>query len=247
MKVLFGVDVGGSGIKGAPVDLEDGELTRKRRRIPTPQPATPEAVYGTIAQVIDEREWDGDIGVAIPAVVVRGVAKTAANIDASWIGTNVRRDLERLLDRTVTVLNDADAAALAEMSYGAGRGFDGVVVMLTFGTGVGSGLFVDGTLVPNVELGHMEFEGQIAEATTAARLVEEDGLSIEEWGPRVDRLLERVYRMFSPQVIIVGGGISKRFGDFSKYLSVDCDVVPAALRNDAGIVGAAVAAATAAI
>jgi len=242
MKVLFGVDVGGSGIKGAPVDLKRGKLTADRLRIPTPRPATPDAVYDTIEEVIRRQEWKGDLGVAIPAVIINGVAKTAANIHESWVDTTVRRDLERRLDCKVAVLNDADAAGVAEMRYGAGREVDGVVILLTFGTGVGSGLFVDGTLVPNVELGFMEFEGQIAEATTTARLVEENGLTIEEWAPRVDRLLDRIHRVFAPQLMIIGGGISKRFEDFAPYLGVDCPVVAAKLRNNAGIVGAAAAA-----
>jgi polyphosphate glucokinase len=174
-------------------------------------------------------------------VVVDGVARTAANIDPSWVDTKVRDELARRIGSRVVVLNDADAAGLAEVRYGAGRGMPGVVILLTFGTGVGSAVFIDGTLVPNVELGHMEFDGDIAEATTAARLVEEGGLSLDEWGPRVNRLLHRIHRVFTPRRIIVGGGISKRFDDFAGFLDVDCEVVAAELRNNAGIVGAAAA------
>lgn len=241
MQVGFGVDVGGSGVKGAPVDLDQGILSGERLRLRTPRPATPEAVYATIEEVLAGHGWDGDLGVAVPAVVVDGVALTAANIDESWVGTDVRHDLERRLGHRVTVVNDADAAGIAEMRFGAGRGVRGVVLVLTFGTGVGSALFVDGTLVPNVELGHMEFEGDIAEATTAGRLVADGGLTLEEWGPRVHRLLQSIHRLFTPQRIIVGGGISKRFEDFAHFLDLECDVVPAELRNSAGIVGAAAA------
>ncbi|MET0831896.1 MAG: polyphosphate--glucose phosphotransferase [Acidimicrobiia bacterium] len=241
MQVLFGVDVGGSGVKGAPVDLADGRLTGERVRIATPRPATPDAVYDTIEQVLEAHGWHGDVGVAVPAVVVDGVARTAANIDPSWVDTKVRDELERRIGARVAVLNDADAAGLAEVRYGAGRGVSGVVILLTFGTGVGSAVFVDGTLVPNVELGHMEFDGDIAEATTAARLVEDGGLSLKRWGRQVNRLLLRIHRVFTPRRIIIGGGISKRFGDFSGFFDVDCEVVAAELRNNAGIVGAAAA------
>ncbi len=183
MQVQFGVDVGGSGVKGAPVDVVDGQLTAKRVRVATPRPATPDAVYDTIQQVLEAHRWEGDVGVAVPAVVIDGVARTAANIDPSWVDTKVRDELERRIGARVAVLNDADAAGLAEMRYGAGRGVPGVVILLTFGTGVGSAVFVDGTLVPNVELGHMEFDGDIAEATTAARLVEDRGAGDRGVGP----------------------------------------------------------------
>ncbi len=232
---------GAPGIKGAPVDLKAGKLTADRIRIATPSPATPAAVYDVIEELLARHGWKGDLGVAVPSVVVDGVARTAANIDASWVDTHVGEDLERRLGQRVAVVNDADAAGLAEMRFGAGHGVDGVVILLTFGTGVGSGLFVDGTLVPNVELGHMEFEGDIAEATTAARLVEDGGLTIEQWAPRVDRLLDLIQRMFTPRRIIVGGGISKRFEEFAPFLDVECEVVAAKLRNNAGIVGASVA------
>lgn len=242
--MIYGVDVGGSGIKGAPVDVGKGELAKARNRIPTPQPSTPDAVLDVIDEILEGDAWDGPVGVAIPAVVVNGVARTAANIDDSWIGTDVAAALSARRGRAVTVLNDADAAAIAEMRFGAGRGTTGVVIVLTFGTGVGSGIFVDGVLVPNTELGHMEFRGDTAELSTAARLVEDDEMPIERWAKRVDRYLEMVYRVFTPQRIIFGGGISKRFDDFAEWLHVDCEIVPAELRNQAGIVGAAVAAAT---
>ncbi len=239
MAKIFGVDVGGTGIKGALVDSKKGALVTKRIRIETPQPATPDAVFATIMDVIGDETWDGPLGVAIPAVVTDGVALTAANIDKSWVGVDAAGSLAALSKRQVVVLNDADAAGYAEITFGAGRGVSGVVIALTFGTGVGSGMFVDGVLVPNTELGHMEHNGDIAELSTAARLVEDDELNLKNWAKEVNRYLRRVNRVFSPKLIIVGGGISKKFEKFSKWFDVGCDVVPAHLRNEAGIVGAA--------
>lgn len=249
MRTVYGIDVGGSGIKGAPVDIEVGRLVQPRTRIATPHPATPTAVYDTIEAILSTDQgkvgWDGPIGVAVPAVVVHGITRTAANIDPEWVGEDARTALTERLNRPVIVLNDADAAGFAEMRYGAGRGVDGVVILLTFGTGIGSAIFVDGSLVPNTELGHLEFRGGIAEAAAAARLVERDDLDLGEWARTVDEFLHRIDRVFSPQLIVFGGGISKRFDDYARWLTVSCDVVPAELRNDAGIVGAAVAAARA--
>lgn len=239
MTTVFGVDVGGSGIKGAPVDVVGGELRTDRTRIKTPKPATPDAVFETILSVIGDASWNGPLGVAIPAVITAGIARTAANIDPSWVGVDVVAAMNARTGRQVVVLNDADAAGYAEMRFGSGRGADGVVIVLTFGTGVGSGTFVDGVLVPNTELGHMEHNGDIAEMSIAARLVEDDELSLKAWATEVNRYLQRVNRVFSPRRIIFGGGISKKFEKFSKRLDVDCEIVPAALRNEAGIVGAA--------
>lgn len=243
MTLVYGVDVGGSGIKGAPVDLSKGTLTKKRTRIPTPQPSTPDAVFDVIEEILAADGWDGSLGVCIPAVVTNGIARTAANIDVTWIGTDVSAALSARCGRPVVVLNDADAAAMAEMRFGAGRGCSGVVILLTFGTGVGSGMFVDGILVPNTEFGHLEFRGQAAELSTAARLVEDDEVSLKKWARRVDEYMEMLYRVFTPQRFVVGGGISKRFHEFAGWLGVGCEIVPAELRNQAGIVGAAVAAA----
>ena len=249
MRIVYGIDVGGSGIKGAPVDIEAGRLVQPRTRIETPHPATPTAVYDTIEAILGTDPGkvgqDGPIGVAVPAVVVHGITRTAANIDPEWVGEDARTALTERLNRPVIVLNDADAAGFAEMRYGAGRGVDGVVILLTFGTGIGSAVFVDGSLVPNTELGHLEFRGGIAEAAAAARLVERDELDLGEWARTVDEFLHRIDRVFSPQLVVFGGGISKRFDDYAQWLTVSCDVVPAELRNDAGIVGAAVAAARA--
>ncbi len=239
MTQIFGVDVGGSGIKGAPVDLVRGTLTTERVRIPTPQPATPDAVFDTIEEVLGQAEWEGPVGVCVPAVVVDGVAWTAANIDPSWIGTDAATELSKRCGSTVTVINDADAAGVAEMRYGAGQGIRGVVIVLTLGTGVGSAMFVDGTLVPNTELGHIHYKRRIAERSVAARLVEDEDMDLERWAKRLDGYLQMIHRGFFPSRIILGGGISKRFDVWAEWLDVPCDVVAAELRNQAGIVGAA--------
>ncbi len=246
MTTIFGVDVGGSGVKGALVDVDTGALKTRRFRIPTPRPSTPEAVYETILAVIGDNTWSGPLGVAIPVVVVNGVGRSAANIDPAWVGADVKGALEERCGRPVVVLNDADAAGLAEMAYGSGVGTSGVVIVLTFGTGVGSGLFVDGVLVPNTEFGHLEFHGEIAEATTAGRLVERDDILLIPWAERVNDYLNYLHRLFAPELMVFGGGISKRFEDFSHVFDVPCRVVAATLRNSAGIVGAAAAAARAA-
>ncbi len=238
----LGIDIGGSGIKGAPVDTLTGTLKTDRHRIPTPQPSTPEAVIATTSMIVDFFDWDGPIGVTFPSVVQDGVTKTAANVDESWIGAPASDLLEAALGRPVALLNDADAAGLAEMRFGVGRGVSGVVVMLTFGTGIGSGLFVDGGLVPNTEFGHLEMHGMDAEHYAAGRIHEEDGLSFDDWGDRVNEYLNYVHRLVWPDLIIVGGGISKEWDSWSHRLAVPTRVVPAELRNEAGIVGAAVAA-----
>jgi len=242
MRIIYGVDVGGSGVKGAPVDVDAGKLTRRRTRVPTPQPSTPDAVFDVIAELVAGEVWEGPLGVAIPVVVTNGVARSAANVDPAWIGTDVRAALSERCGRAVVVLNDADAAGMAEMRFGAGRGRRGVVIVLTFGTGVGSAVFADGKLVPNTEFGHLTFRGKDAESLIAARLVEENDVSLKKWGGRVRSYLDGLCRVFSPTLIVFGGGISARFDDFAKLIEVDCEVVPATLRNQAGIVGAALAA-----
>lgn len=238
----LGIDIGGSGIKGAPVDTVTGSLKAGRHRIPTPQPSTPAAVIATTAEVVEFFAWDGPIGVTFPSVIQGGIVKTAANVDKAWIGAPGRELLQEALGRPVALLNDADAAGLAEMRFGSGRGVGGVVVMLTFGTGIGSGLFLDGVLVPNTELGHLEMHGMDAEHYAAGRLQEDDGLSYDVWGDRVNEYLNYIHRLVWPDLIIVGGGISKEWDEWSGRLSVPTRVVPALLRNEAGIVGAAVAA-----
>jgi len=239
--LLFGIDVGGSGIKGAIVDAALGDLTTDRYRIKTPQPATPEAVAATIARIVEHFEWEGPVGAALPSVVRRGIVATAANIDKGWIGTDADQLLEEATGNPVRVLNDADAAGIAEMIYGAGADEPGVVVLLTFGTGIGSAIFHDGILVPNSELGHLEFRGMVAEHYAAARLVERDDMELDPWAIRVGEYLNHLERILTPDLFIFGGGISKRFDDFSGHLQVDTPVKVAQLRNNAGIVGAALA------
>lgn len=239
--LLFGIDVGGSGIKGAMVDPVVGDLTTERYRIKTPQPATPGAVADTIAMIVDHFGWEGPIGAAIPAVVRRGIVSTAANIDKGWIGTDADHLIEEATGSPVRVLNDADAAGIAEMIYGAGAGEEGVVILLTFGTGIGSAIFHDGILVPNTELGHVEFKGMVAEHYAAARLVERDDMELNPWARRVSEYLHHLERILTPDLFIFGGGISKRFDEFSRFFEIETPVKVAQLRNNAGIVGAALA------
>lgn len=235
----FGIDIGGTGMKAAPVDLGTGELIAERFKIATPQPATPPAMADVVDRLVDHFAWEGNVGVAFPAVVHKGVARSAANIDESWIGTDIDATFTGACGRPVHVINDADAAGLAEMRYGAGRGRSGVVIMLTFGTGIGSGLFFDGELVPNTELGHLELDGHKAEHRAAAIVREREQLSWKQWGQRVDRYLEHLVLLFSPDLFIVGGGVSRKADKWLSYVSTDVEIVVAALENEAGIVGAA--------
>ncbi|MFD2094137.1 polyphosphate--glucose phosphotransferase [Blastococcus deserti] len=238
----FGVDIGGSGIKGCLVDLEHGRLIGERVRIETPQPSLPDPVYGVVARIVDSFGWTGRVGVTFPGVMKHGVAHTAANVDKSWIGTDVDAGLDALIPGTVETLNDADAAGIAEMRYGAGRDRAGVVLMLTFGTGIGSALFVDGHLVPNTEFGHIQVDGEDGERQGAAAAREREDLSYPEWARRVDRYLDVLEAGLWPDLIIVGGGVSKKAHKWVPLLSTRTPVVPAQLQNDAGIVGAALAA-----
>jgi len=235
---VLGIDIGGSGIKGAPVDLKAGELTRERLRIATPHPAKPEPVAEVVRRIVEHFSWKGRVGITFPGVVVGGVVRTAVNLHSSWEGV----DAAGLLGGA-TVLNDADAAGMAEMTYGEGRGRSGTVLMLTFGTGIGSALFVDGTLVPNTELGHLELHGKDAERRASDRAREEDELSWEKWAKRVEDYLRHVEMLFSPSLIILGGGVSKKADKFLPSIHLDTPVIPAALQNQAGIIGAAQAAA----
>lgn len=239
MDTRLGVDIGGSGIKAAPVDVDRGELLVTRKRIKTPRPSKPEAVAEVVERLVRHFDWHGPIGVTFPAIVKRGVVYTAANVDDSWIGADADALFSAATACPVTVINDADAAGLAEIKAGAGRGRSGVVLVLTFGTGIGSGLFVDGVLVPNTELGHLELEGAVVESWAAGRLQEHEGLSYAKWGRRVRRYLTHLERLFAPDLFIIGGGISKNFAKYADQLEIETEVVPAALRNNAGIVGAA--------
>ena len=240
MKVL-GIDIGGTGMKGAPVDTDKGELLAERYRIPTPHPSKPEAVADVVAEIANHFEWTGAIGCTFPAIVKSGVVHSAANVDKGWIGTDGKTLFEEKTDLQVTLVNDADAAGLAEMRFGAGKGEIGVVIMLTFGTGIGSAIFINGSLVPNTELGHLEIRGKDAEHRAADIVRQEKDLSWQKWAERVDEYLQRVEFLFSPDLFIVGGGVSKKHDKFLPLLNVRTRIVPAQLLNDAGIVGAAVA------
>jgi polyphosphate glucokinase len=239
----FGVDIGGSGIKGGLVDLEIGHLIGERMRIETPQPSLPGPVYGVVAKIVDSFGWTGQIGVTFPGVMKQGVAHTAANVDKSWIATDVDAGLEQLIPGSVVTLNDADAAGIAEMRYGAGRDQGGVVLMLTFGTGIGSALFTNGVLVPNTEFGHIQVDGEDGERRASAAVRERENLDYPTWARRVDRYLDVLEAGLWPDLIIVGGGVSKKADKWVPLLTTRTPVVPAQLQNDAGIVGAALAAA----
>ncbi|MEW9533441.1 polyphosphate--glucose phosphotransferase [Microbispora sp. NPDC049125] len=238
MEVL-GIDIGGSGIKGATVDTSTGELTRERLRVPTPQPSAPAPMALAVRQIVEHFSWTGPVGVTFPGVVLDGVIKTAANVDRSWIGVKGAD----LFGEGVAVLNDADAAGLAEVAFGAGRDRSGVVLMLTFGTGIGSALFVDGRLVPNTEFGHIEIRGKEAEHRASDHVREKDDLGWHEWAERVQEYLTHMRDLLSPTLIIIGGGVSKKADKFLPHVDLgDTPVVPAELLNQAGIVGAAMAA-----
>lgn len=239
---VLGIDIGGSGIKGAPVDITAGDLIDDRFRVATPDPATPEAVAEAVAEVAKHFEWHGPIGCTFPAVVQHGVVHTAANVDDSWIGVDAVTLFERVTGCPVRVLNDADAAGLAEMTLGAGKHQSGVVMMLTFGTGIGSAIFVEGRLLPNTELGHLQIRGKDAEHLAAARIRKEEGLSWKQWAKRVDEYLDHLEFYFSPDLFIIGGGVSKKQHKFLHYIETRAEVVPAQLLNEAGIIGAAMAA-----
>jgi polyphosphate glucokinase len=237
----LGIDVGGTGIKGAIVDTNSGALLTPRLRLLTPQPATPMAVIGTIHEIVDHFEWRGPLGCGIPAAVKKGVALTASNISKHWIGFNVRDAIEQATGFPARVVNDADAAGLAEMKYGVGKGEDGVVLIVTLGTGIGTALFVEGRLVPNLEMGHIEMNGMEAEWYAAEPARKRDGLSWKKWGKRVGRYLRRMEHLLWPDLIIVGGGASRQHKRFFQHIRTQARLVPAQARNEAGIVGAALA------
>ena len=243
MEVL-GVDIGGSGIKAAPVDVTKGTLTRDRIKVLTPQPARPKAVAEAVRGLVAEFGWSGQAGITFPGVVTSGVIRTAANLDPSWIGVDARDLFGSATGLEVRVINDADAAGLAEMRFGAGAGQRGTVVMLTFGTGIGSALFTDGVLVPNTEFGHIEIRGKDAEKRASERAREVHDLDWEHWAGRVDEYMSHLEGLVWPELFIVGGGISRKSDKFLPLLEkLRARVVPAAMLNDAGIVGAALTAA----
>ncbi|WP_114854935.1 polyphosphate--glucose phosphotransferase [Brachybacterium sp. YJGR34] len=241
-KKAFGIDIGGSGIKGAPVHLGKGELAADRLRLATPQPSTPDAVADTVAELVSSFEIEDGmpVGVTFPAVIQDGVALTAANVDDAWIGTDVDALLTERTGHDVFVVNDADAAGIAEMTFGAGRGTTGVVQVITLGTGVGSATFVDGKLVPNTELGHLLLHGDSAEKYMASSIREKEELDWGTWAGRLQEYFSHLEFLFSPTRIIVGGGVSKKHKKFLPLLDLTTEIVPAELRNEAGIIGAAV-------
>jgi polyphosphate glucokinase len=239
----LGIDIGGSGIKGAPVDVDTGKLLAPRQKIATPRPAKPDAVADVVKQLSSAFSWSGPVGITFPGVVTDGVTRTAANLDSSWIGTDAGALFDKATGNKVRVLNDADAAGVAEMTFGAGVGQKGTVLMLTFGTGIGSALFVQGILVPNTEFGHIEIRGHDAEKRASERAKELGDLSWGKWAGRVDEYLQHIEALVSPNLIIVGGGISKEADKWVPRLTgIRARIVPAVLLNNAGIVGAAMAA-----
>ncbi|NNE70626.1 MAG: ROK family protein [Rhodothermales bacterium] len=243
MKVL-GIDIGGTGIKGAVVDVKRGELVTERHRIPTPKPATPSAVAKTVGKLARHFDWDGPIGCTLPARIQKGVAKTAANIDPTWIDTPVRALFQEVTKCPVAVLNDADAAGVASMEFGAGRGRKDLVIMITVGTGIGSAMFYRGRLIRGSELGHLQLHGDSAEKYASDAVRKSLDLTWAEWAGRFQEYLSHVEFLFAPDLIILGGGISRpaKTARYWSLLSTQAELVPAILENEAGIIGAAVTA-----
>ncbi len=238
----FGIDVGGSGVKGGTVDLATGQLIGERIKILTPHPATPDAIAKTVAEIVEQAGWDGAVGITLPSVVINGIAKTAANIDKSWIGTDARATFSAALGgRDVTVLNDADAAGLAEDKHGAGKDVEGVVMLVTLGTGIGSAILNHGVLLPNTEFGHLEVGGKEAEHRAASSVKEDKDLSYAEWAVEVSKVLSSYEALLWPDLFIAGGGISRKAHKWIPLLTNRTPVVAATLLNTAGIVGAAMA------
>lgn len=240
---ILGIDIGGTGIKGALVDTEIGQLTTERYRLRTPQPSKPKKVVKTVAKIVKHFDWQGPVGCGFPSVVKGGVIRTAANISNKWLGVNGEEALEDATGCDVVVINDADAAAIAEMRFGAGRDQDGVVLLVTLGTGIGTAVFVNGHLLPNTELGHIEIKGKDAEKRAAEIVRKKKGLSWKKWGKRLKKYLRTMESLIWPDLIIIGGGVSKKHNKFFRYLKTEAPVVPAQMRNEAGIIGAALAAA----
>lgn len=242
MADVLGIDIGGTGIKAAPVDVAAGQLKADRFKLATPQPPTPDAVAKVVAEVAGHFSWTGVAGITFPGVVTQGTIQTAHNLDPSWIGVNAVEFFGRATGLEVTVINDADAAGIAEMRFGAGKDKKGTVLLLTLGTGIGSALFYDGVLVPNTEFGHIEIHGHDAEKRASEHAREVGDLSWSKWAGRVDTYLDKMEELLSPDLIIVGGGVSKQSDKFLPRLTLRAPIVPATLLNDAGIVGAAMGA-----
>ncbi len=240
---ILGIDIGGSGVKGAPVDVSTGRLTAVRFRIPTPDPSAPEAVGDTVAEIVKHFAWRGAVGCTFPAIVQHGVTHSAANVDQGWMHFEAEPFLRRKTGRPLRLVNDADAAGLAEVTFGAAKGVPGTVMVLTFGTGIGSALLLDGKLVPNLELGHLEIRGKDAEKRASDLARAQKDLSWSKWAKRVNEFLARLELYFSPDLFVIGGGVSKNYEKFGKHLQAErARIVPAQLLNEAGMVGAAIAA-----
>jgi polyphosphate glucokinase len=239
----LGIDIGGTGIKAAIVDSGTGKLLSEPMRFPTPERSTPKNVAKVVREAVRHFGYEGTVGCGFPGVVREGVILTAANVSKKWIGVRADELLRKATGLPFILGNDADLAGVAEMRFGAGRGRKGLVIMLTFGTGIGTAFFMDGKLVPNVELGHLEIRGREAESWASERARIEEGLSFKRWARRVNLYLERMHAYFWPELFILGGGVSKKFETFRSYLEVPCELVPARLRNRAGVIGAALTAA----
>lgn len=236
---ILGIDIGGSGIKGAVVNTTDGTLITERHRIATPQPATPKAVAATVHELVNHFSYTGLIGCGFPALIRNGLVKTAANIDKSWVDVPVEELFSAITSQKVFVINDADAAGLAELRFGAGKGHAGMAMMLTIGTGIGSAIIHHDILLPGTELGHLEFKGKSAEKYCSEAVRERESLTWEEWGKRFNEYLLHLEMLFSPDLFILGGGASKKFNKFKSQLTTSTKVLPASLQNRAGIIGAA--------
>jgi polyphosphate glucokinase len=238
---LLGIDIGGTGIKGAPVDLETGALAGERFRIATPRPALPNAVADVVGQIAEHFQYRGPAGITFPAIVKKGIIYSAAHVDETWIGTNAGELFAAHVGGPVEVVNDADAAGVAEMRFGAGRGRDGVVIMVTLGTGIGTAIFLNGELVPNTEFGHLKIRGKDAERRASEKVRDDKGLSWRQWSKHLSEFLGEMERLFSPDLFIIGGGASRKAAKFLPFLTTRTDVliVPAQMQNEAGIIGAA--------
>ncbi len=235
----FGVDIGGSGIKGAVVDLDVGQLATERYKVLTPQPSTPGAVADVVAEIVGQFGWQGPVGCTFPAVVQGGVAKTAANVDSSWIGTNIESVVGSATGLRVVAVNDADAAGIAETKWGAAKDVPGLVIVVTLGTGIGTALFYNGMLIPNSELGHIELDGEDYELKASAGAREREALPWDKWAKRLQRYFSALEALLRPDLFIVGGGVSRRPEKFLPFIALDTRIVPALLQNEAGIAGAA--------
>lgn len=242
MSVVLGIDIGGSGMKAAPVDTVTGDLQAGRHRIATPKPATPDAMADVARELVSHFEWTGPVGIGFPGVVKHGVIHTAANLHDSWVDVNGDELFTSVVGCDVSMINDADAAGFAEVRFGAGAGVTGTVILLTLGTGIGSSIFTNGVLVANTEFGHLDMSGKIAEERASSRIKDDKALTFQEWGGELEAVIREIEKLFWPELFILGGGISKQFNEFADYLAdVRTPVVPAQMRNQAGIVGAALA------